>query len=252
MWLLKRLNFRPLRYFIFFLPELFLSSCKPDPLGGCFTSSGPGILEYRRLLQHPDMVELRDNVDVRWHYADSAYLVVHCPRNLRNNLTTDLQSGRLTIRNKNRCNWVRSYYREMSVDLYSRAPQILYLKGYGTFTGMDTMQVNDLALLQYGAGKTNLLVKSGFVNVDFNCVGEMTLAGRSTRAFYYTQNVGKFRAENLETDVAEIKIEGDNALWVNAEDTLKGTVYTSTSVFFRQNPHLSVVQKKGGKVLPMP
>lgn len=241
------------------LPYLFLAitlaclnACKPDPFRECFTSTGPTVEEKRTLATHPHTIEIKENIDVTWHESDSSYLQIQCGRNLKKNIITELSDGYLTIRNRNSCNWVRSYKRPVHVDLYCKTPGRLLMNGFGTFISADTMILERMQLHQYGSGANRLLIKSAYLSTDFNCLGELFLTGIASKAFYYTQDAGKLHAENMKVNVLEVKIEGDNELVVQATDTLKGVMLTPVTMYYKSRPYQKVDIIKGGKILPMP
>lgn len=230
---------------------VFLVSCHSDPIPDCFNSTGPEQKITRILPVHPGTVEIKDNVDVVWHRSDSSYLVLTCGRNLAKKVITDVKDGNLTIGNINKCNWVREYNREMKVDLFCREPKSLYLKGYGEFRCADTLWCNKLAVYHYGAGSSQLMLRTGQLSIDFNCIGHMTLNGNSQTASYYTQDVGILKATGLKVNTLEIKVEGDNDVWVDAQDSLKGALLTSRTVFYAGKPKLAMEVKNGGKLVPI-
>lgn len=227
----------------------FLFSCSPDPFSDCFNSSGPEVTITQPLPSHPGVLELKDNVDVVWHRSDSSYLVLTCGRNLASKVTTDLKDGILTIRNRNRCNWVRDYKREMQVDIYCKEPHAFYFKGYGDFRTADTLQAQEMEIHQFGAGKSEMLLHSHHLAVEFNCVGHMELKGRVQTANYFMLDVGKFDATSLSASTVDLKMEGDNDVWIQAQDSLKGTVLTGRTIFYKGKPNVAVSTPMGGKLV---
>lgn len=228
---------------------VLFTSCHSEPFSDCVKSSGPEIEITRNLSTHPGALEVKDDVDVVWHRSDSSYLVLTCGRNLSEKVTTELHDGILTIRNINRCNWVREYNREMKVDVYCREPNALYLKGYGDFRTADTLRSQGIGVHQFGAGKSELWLNTKRVNVEFNCIGQLELKGSAQTANYFTLDVGIFKAEMLKAKTVEMKMEGDNDVWIEAQDSLKGTVLTERTVFYKGSPKLAVTTPKGGKLV---
>ncbi len=104
-------------------------SCKKENLGDCFKSTG-SIVEEERLLSSFTHIELNDRINLYVTYAPTQKLTVKAGKNLQKFIRTEVNGNTLSIENDNRCNWVRSFKKE--IDVYLSTPNITEILYYGS------------------------------------------------------------------------------------------------------------------------
>src|SRR5690348_5293144 len=91
--------------YILLLGAIALSSCQK--LCDCAESTGSPTQETRSLSSF-DRIIVDNNVNVVLSIGPQQ-VTVEGGKNLLPNITTDVANGALTLKNKNICNWLRSY-----------------------------------------------------------------------------------------------------------------------------------------------
>ena len=231
--------------FILFICLQFAFACKPDTLLDCVNSTGP-VREEKRAIGQFDNLLVNSDIDVIWHDSSENLLVVRCGRNLLRKVKTEVEGKTLILKNENRCNWVRSYDNPMQIDLYSKAPYLITLKGFGTFTTEDSLKTTPLTIQDYGAGLVNLKVKVGEFYLDFDSPNDCKVAGETDKAVYSIQRYGKLRAENMVVNQLILTMRGENDAWISVRDSVKGNHESQRTVYLKGNPVNRVIKKSSG------
>src|SRR5687767_8835474 len=123
---------RTFRFMLFALP-VSLVSCGEDHMLDCLKSTG-SITSDNRNLEAFHTMQVEDNVDV-WIIPDSeTFVEVKAGSNLIENVTTEVSNGRLTIRNINKCNWVRDYDKPVEAWVHTPLFRNIYHLGSGKLT----------------------------------------------------------------------------------------------------------------------
>jgi len=231
--------------FTFILYLLLASACKPDTLLDCVNSTGP-VREEKRAIGQFDNLLVDSDVDVIWHDSTENLVVVRCGRNLLRKVKTDVEGKTLILKNENRCNWVRSYDYPMQIDLYSKAPYLITLKGFGTFTTEDSLKTTPLTVQHYGAGLVNLEVKVGEFYLDFDSPNDCQVSGEADKSIYSIQRFGKLHAEKMAVNQLILTMKGENDAWISVRDSVKGTHESHRTVHMKGNPVNRVFKKSSG------
>jgi hypothetical protein len=214
----------------------------------CINSTGP-IVKAKRVVAPFQNLTVKTDVDVEWTFSNENYVVVECGRNLIRKVLTESDGKTLTIENKNRCNWVRSYSNPMKVSVYSQSPARISILGYGDFKTLDTLKSSPLSIQAYGASRSKFLVNVNSINVDFAGINTCTIEGNAENSAYSIQNFGEFRAEKTKVKTLQLVMDGENNSWVWVEDSIKGLHKSPYNVFLKGNPTNLVNVKSSGKIV---
>ena len=216
-----------------------LLSCSKDPGAGCLDSSGP-VREEIRYLQPFQKLRICDNLKVTWHDSSALFMKLRCGKNLMEGVASRQSSDELILENQNRCNWVRRYDLPMEIDLWSPAPWLIRLDGFGEFNCEDSLNAGLLTLQCYGAGKAFVKVAGGLFFCDFAAQENAEVSGHAGSGVFSIQNTGRLDASALRIDRLEIKMKGENDALIQVRDSLWGIHSSHRKVFLKGNPRQSV------------
>jgi len=233
----------------FILLITFATACKPDALLDCVNSTGPLREEKRAIGQFENLI-IESDLAVTWHDSTENLVIVRCGRNLLRKVRTELVGKTLLLTNENRCNWVRSFDNPMHIDLYSKAPYLISLKGFGDISCEDTLKTTPLTVQHYGTSNVLLKVKVGEFYLDFNSPNDCEVSGESDKAIYSIQRYGKFKAQNMSVHKLILTMKGENDAWISVKDSLKGSHESQRNVYLKGNPSSSVLKKSSGWFIP--
>jgi hypothetical protein len=135
-----------MRQLLFLIIILVSFSCRKENLGDCFKGSGPTVTSVRQPgAFHNLKVFSKMNVIIK--QGPEHLVEITAGRNLIGNIETTIENGTLSIDNRNTCNFVRGYKREISIVV--TAPNIRRAEnhGVGPMT-IDRSFVQDTLLLR--------------------------------------------------------------------------------------------------------
>ena len=115
---------------LFMLFSLF--SCEKEHLGDCFNSTGSKKISYRDVALF-SQIELDDRIDLDLIWDTSLSEVsVEAGNGIIDNIITEVKDGELKIYNTNKCNWVRSFKKQIKVTVRGSSWNKITYRGSGT------------------------------------------------------------------------------------------------------------------------
>jgi hypothetical protein len=226
-----------------------LASCKPDVLEDCFVSNGPPRTREIELPVSPYKLFIHDNLNVVWHFSEKSWIQIEGGRNMISQVEIVQREDTLELRNKARCNWVRSYNKKIAVDLYSPHPKYIEIQGFGTIFGADTLKGSEVTIRQFGAAESKFSVDVHYTHLGFKSYGSLEVTGKADVAYYFTQGGGKLLTENLKVKELRAITENANDLYVWAEDSLYGEIRNNKNLIYKGSPGINIFEKKQGKAV---
>src|SRR5688572_20402713 len=94
--------------------SLSLAGCQKENQFDCFKSTGKTTTVTRPLSAF-NSLRLQDDAQVILVQDSNSFVEIKGGTNLTDNILTEIKNQELTIRNINKCNWVRSYKPEITV-----------------------------------------------------------------------------------------------------------------------------------------
>lgn len=234
---------------LYFLVSLTAVSCsKMDDLFG----NGEPVSEVRQ----PDgpfcIICMYDNVNVNLKHSSRPRFELTCPKNLIDNIVTEVRNDSLIIRNDNNFNWLRSYDYTINMDLYFDSLCEINYASTARLTTQDTLRgcfVSDTA-----EGKLchsfMLRTKEGCGDIDlmFNCdvlrdrffngTSYITLRGIAGYTEHIVRSYGTVHAEGLNSNIVSVMHESTNDLylWVRNGGTLQVYLNSIGNLYYKGHP----------------
>lgn len=185
------------KYVIVFSLLVFFS-CKKTEDRTCFKFAG----DESELIVNTDMeidsLLLYDNLYYTLIQANETKVVLTGGENLLSHIDLDFKNGSLTINDKNKCKFLRSYKNKIFAKIYVDSISFIHYEGGKELKSLDTLYSNELRLLiRDGAGSTDLTLLNGYTSVvvshgfgDFILRGETEIGflNCNTNSFCDTRN----------------------------------------------------------------
>lgn len=168
-----------------------LFSCKKENNKDCLKSNGL-VAEESRILEAFDSLYIGPRFDVTLVEDTVDFIILKAGRNLLELISTDIKNNKLSLLNKNKCNWVRSYDTPLEAELhYSRMHHIEIL-GSGNLTNVDTLKNDSLSLELYDAsGNVELLVDNQLLRIaQHTGANDVRVKGRTSGLYVYCASLG--------------------------------------------------------------
>lgn len=183
---------------VFIIFALVLSSCKKAEDRSCFKGIGEevskeiplGSFQSIFLGAHLDYVLVQDNVEK---------VIITGGKNVVNFIGTDIENGKLSITNNNKCNFLRSYKKSITVEIH--LVDINKIEFEGTKPVICKNQLTCpkiLVIIKDGAGEFNLNINNDELKCNIsNGWGNMNVSGMTKYAKMNVTSNGFFDAYGL-------------------------------------------------------
>jgi len=216
---------------------MFLTRCSKDE-GICIGSTGKTITQERTALPY-HYVEVYDNINLILTQDTSITgIMVEAGENLIDGITTEIDSGRLVLRNRNSCNWLRSF--EVPVNVYLTFIQLdtLIFSAAGNITCTNEW-TNDSIRFEIieGGGQIDLKLNvfKSYLNVRYGTVS-VNVSGFSQVTYISSQGYGPLHAEDLNSKFTYVYTFSPNDVFVNATAQLGVEIGNIGNVYYRGDP----------------
>jgi hypothetical protein len=178
-------------------------SCKKENRCDCIKRTGPIVSETRNL-GHFTKIKAEDNVDVFISQGATQEVKVQAGKNIVPLIETVIEDGTLIIRNKNRCNWSRSYKKELSVYITVSSIKWIINEGTATIKSLNTFTEDTLDVQTTNSGDLDLSVNTSKLLSHIFGSGDIRLQGTT---YEHACNIGGtsyLYAQKLHTDYTYI------------------------------------------------
>ncbi len=228
------------RLLLLLLPvvALFAPSCNDENAPDCFKSTGRTVQQRRPISAFTEIV-LHDNIDLYLTHTEDSTVVVEAGENLMPKIEVTQQGTTLSIRNRNTCNWVRTYQRPVKVTVgVPRDHLVLRHLGFGTIRSAEPLEIGYLVVASFDAsGDVQLDGKLDYIVLYANSPAHITLSGRSESLEAWLHgNFGRLSAEGLQTKVCKLRHDGSNEMRVFPLDELHATISANGTVAYYNEP----------------
>ncbi len=243
-----------LLFFIFLL--VIVSSCKKAEDRSCFKSKGKEISREISVDQDIDSLKLYDNLFYTLIQGDEAKIVLSGGENLLSHIEILADDGTLSIRNNNKCNFLRSYKNKIHALIYVDSIRFIYYEGAKELKSEGTLSSNELRLvITDGAGDVDLTLKNGYTSaVVTHGFGNFTLRGETLTAFLSCNTNSYCDTRSfITTGALFVNSNTVGNMRINANtDYLEATIQQRGNVEYIGDPNTKIVKGEGkGKLIDL-
>lgn len=111
---------------------LILSSCNRPDAPDCFKQAGKFSVKKISLSSPPTRITLESPLEVFVRPSPENYVSVEGPANLLEKISVSQNTNQISIRNRNRCNFVRGY--KHNIRIYVNTPDVEFVRNLATGT----------------------------------------------------------------------------------------------------------------------
>ena len=235
---------------LYFLISLLTISC--SKMEGLFTNGEP-ITESRSASEPFKIICMYNNVNVNLIHSQHPHFELTCPKNLIDNIVTEIRNDSLIIRNDNDFNWLRSYDYSIDMDLYFDSLCEINYASIAKLTTQDTLfgcLMTD-SLDSISRRTFMLRTKEGCGNIDltFNCdmlrdrffngTSKITLRGTAGYTEHIIRSYGTVHAEALDANMVTVLSESTNDVYIQVRNggSLNAELFSIGNLYYKGNPH---------------
>ena len=241
------------RAFLLLIIIFSFTSCKKENMGDCFKGTGKIITQKRSIEHSFNRIDVEDNISVILTQDNNYSVIVEAGENLIDLIETDFEANILTLRNNNKCNWMRSYDKPVRVRI--SLPELISFqyRSSGNVTSTNTFTIDS----------TNIEVWDGSGNVQINVdcrvavyaihtgPGDLTIKGKTGVSYVWNSGNGFFYGKDLETGYTFITNKGTGDCIVNAEVELGATILHTGDIYYYGNPAVTADLRGSGKLIKL-
>ncbi len=236
---------------VVFLACSSLSCCKKESMLDLFKSTGK-IVKEQREAGYFDKIQLEDNINLIITQDTINKIVVQAGKNLLKLIKTDVKDNCLNIHNDNKCNWVRSFDKEINVYVSLKNLQNIYYSGSGKISTTNTI-VTDYLEVNIKSG-SNVVDLSIDANVSWFNIhtgpGDIKICGNSEVNYLYSAGSGIANCRDLITGYTFITNKGTNNCYINVTKELEAKIKYFGDIYYTGNPYLVTTDITGeGKLI---
>lgn len=241
---------------LFSLVSLLTVSCSKI----AFTNGEP--ITENRPLGHFRAISIHNNVNVKLLQSDHPNLEITCPRNLIENVTTQIVGDTLVIKNENTLSWIRSFDYSIDLTIYYDSLREVNFASIGelksaegdSIRGIKTPQISTVSVdspvifptsfnlnVMEGSGNIDLTIGCDILKHRFtNGTSHVTLKGKCGYSEHASRSYGTIHAENLSSNFVYVESESTNDIYVWAKTGLRVWLYSIGNIYYKGNPETLV------------
>jgi hypothetical protein len=214
-----------------------LVACNREDAPDCLQRAGEMKIVQRDL---DDFTSVELNDYIQYELLDTAYfgVIITAPGNLISDIETNVAERKLSIRNSNKCNFVRSYKNKITIRIC--APDFSDIQNYatGNITSVNILSGNRFSLdNRNAAGIQRITVHADTVNLASHTgVSDAILQGECDVVYLFNQGVGKIDARALVSNYAFVNNSSLNDVYVFSQNYLYGYIQFSGNIYYGGNP----------------
>lgn len=229
-----------------------LFSCKKENQCDCLKGTGQITNEIRNIEPFTS-IELSHNINLIIKQDTTYSCIVEAGENLLPLIKTTVVDGKLIIANENRCNWMRSFKKDINVYLSLRKINTIEYRGSGNINCSDTLILDSLRFDSWdGSGKAMFLLhtKSSQFNLHTG-PADLEVSGFSGVSYLYSAGNGKVDLSNLNTGYTFLTSKSTNNTYVSATKELYVWIDYVGDVYYKGSPYLiDTIYTGSGRLLP--
>ncbi|MFC2102729.1 GIN domain-containing protein, partial [Bacteroidota bacterium] len=170
---------------------------------------------------------------------DTVYkIVVESGKNIIGGIETSIENRKLTIRNTNGCNWVRSYDKPINVYISLSNLDKIYYNSSGNVTSLNAIKTDSLKVEAWGGCgriELDLDIYSGSFYLQIG-TSDIHLSGNCGVVSMFTGDFGLLDARNLNCGYAFVSNKSSNDCYIQVHEELDATIESIGNIYYTGSP----------------
>lgn len=213
-------------------------ACKKENGTDCVKSNGPMAVEIRNVGVY-EIVKVYDKIDLNIVQGSEFKLEVNAGGNLLSNIQTTVKDGILTIKNNNRCNFVRGYKKRITVTLTVPKIKKVDNEGVGTLRISENFTQDTIFVRAENSGDVYINGTFKLLQTSSHGNGDIYLTGQCDRLYAYMYGTNFLNAQDLIINslvfVETISI-GDARIRAPLNGNLDCNIWRSGNIYYTGEP----------------
>jgi hypothetical protein len=237
---------RRLSYISIFL--LILAGCGKDNDTSCFMSWGKESVTEKNIDAFDTLI-INDLFQVYFHKSDEYKVEISGGENVIKGINCTVENNTLTVENENVCNWVRTYNKDITINIYSPIINKIIMIGESDLFSVDTFETDTFFLLVYsdiGTADIKLNTKHSILKVNAG-TGRYTFRGSTKSSYVYSHGSSFIYEDKLQTENSQLVNISCGDIFVNVTNLLFVEYIGRGDIFYKGDPDEIVVKESTGE-----
>jgi len=212
-------------------------SCRKEQLDDCFSPTGEDIT-----IERPVKPFNRLNIGDKFHVIliqDTGQERIHITagKNIVEGIWAEVNNGELVIENGNKCNFVRSYARKITIKIFFKDLKSIFVYGACSVNSQDTLRLDELDLEHSALEDMSLIldIKKEMYVQSINS-GGLKLSGRCNIFKASIEEITDIDARDLVCREVLMDTHTPLDCYVNATELLFVKIYNKGNIYYVDEP----------------
>lgn len=214
-------------------------SCKKENALDCFKSNGPEKTETR-LLENFNKIKTYDKIEITILQGNEFKAEIKAGKHILSNMKTIVKDGILTIQNKNKCNFVRGYKKQVSITITLPNLNLIENLGVGNVYIDANFTQDTLKVRSQNSGDTYINGNYYRITTSSHGDGNIYVNGTCNTLTVYMFGTNFVKAENLTITnylfIENISLAGAYVMAPN-NGTFECNIRSEGNIYYRGNPN---------------
>ncbi len=221
----------------FLILAIIIISCNDENKFDCLKNTGDIITENRAVSDFNE-IDVDDKINLFINHDTVNKIVVEAGENLLESIKTSINDKTLTIRNKNKCNWVRSFENEINIYISVKELNKISYNGSGNITSTNTIESKNFTLdVWNGSGNIDISINSELSYINMHTgYAEVKVKGFSQNTYVYNAGNGPSLLVDLESNQTYIRSKSINDCYINVNFLLNAEIENIGNIYYKGNP----------------
>jgi hypothetical protein len=214
------------------------AGCKKEQLDDCFSRTGDD-KTIERPLKSFNRITVGDKFNVILTQDNSRDERIHITggSKILEGISAEVSDGELVIENCNTCNFVRSYDREITVQIFLKEISEINIFGAASITCSDTLHLNKLSVFHSALEDVSLLLNmQDEIYVESINSGGTMLAGRAFKLAGSIEEITNLDARNLACEEVIFDTHSPLDCFVNASEIIYVGIFGRGNIYHVGEP----------------
>jgi len=214
------------------------NSCGKDKFNECWSGAGKTSSERREMYAFRN-VAVYDNIDLHIIQGDKFEVRIDAGEKLIPMISTQIKSGKLSIRNESTCPLLKDPWKGVDVFLTLPGMDTLEIYNHGTVTSSDTLKMSNVVVsISENTGKVDLTFSAFLLKVGYNSgTSEVFIHGKAHTGIFYSAAYGPMDCTGFVPIYMIINSNSTNDCYISSGEKLLDVKITNIgNVYYRGEP----------------
>ena len=230
--------------------SIIVFSCKKENMGDCFKTTGL-VKKETRILGDFDSIYVDRRLNIVLVQDSVNFAVVEAGEHLLEMIDTEIKDGKLTLRNNNKCNWVRSYKIPVNIEVHTNNLQHIVMWGASIITNKDTLRFPKL-VVEYrdASGNLDLMVDNQLTNIiQHTGAGDAVIHGKTEQLTVYMSSLAYGDYTDLQAQNVYVESKSSADCRVSGNQTFTFRLRGDGNIYYKGQGEIISEEKTGNGVI---